>query len=70
MKKTKHFRLTFYESRGIIILEQRICFLWVDLVDDEGNLISFTNIVEAEDYLNREKRFGETYIITYKKVIE
>ena len=70
MKKTKHFRLTFYESIGIIILEQRICFLWVDLVDDEGNLISFTNIVEAEDYLNREKRFGETYIITYKKVIE
>lgn len=70
MVRTKHFRLTYYETRGFIVLERRLCFIWFNLVDDDNNLIKFQNIVEAEEYLSNEKKFGEVYVITYKKVIE
>jgi uncharacterized protein YrzB (UPF0473 family) len=50
-------------------IQRRVCFLWITLVDDEGNEIQFKYLSDAEHYLNREKKFGEIFIINYQKIM-
>lgn len=69
-KKTLRFRLTLYERRNYITIERRIFLFWITLFDEDGEQIKFNNNLLAEQYLNTEKKFGETFIIDYRKIIE
>lgn len=67
MYKTKRFRLSLYESEGFIIIQRRVFFIWITLYDD-GEVIKFKNVFMAEEYLNKLKKFGEIFIIDYRKI--
>lgn len=69
-KKVKRFRLTLNEKGGYITVERRLFLLWITLYDDDGDMIKFNNNIAAEQFLNNEKKFGETFIIDYRKVVE
>ena len=68
MNLTKRFRLTLFEKEGYIVIQQRFCFFWITLYDDNGT-IQFKNVIQAEEYLHKEKKPGDKYIIDYRKVV-
>jgi len=67
--RIKRFRLRFFEKKGFMTIQRRVCFLWITLVDDKGDDIQFKYLTDAEHYLNREKKFGEIFIINYQKIM-
>lgn len=66
---TKHFKLVFYENLNTIIIQRRVCFFWITLVDTNNDTIKFKCVKDAEIHLNNEKRFGDKFIIDYRKII-
>ena len=67
-KIPKRFRLNLYENDGFITIQRRVCFVWITLVDDDRDILKFKNVLEAETWLNKEKKFGEIFLIDYRKV--
>jgi len=64
----KRFRLCLFDRDGFITIQRRICFIWITLVDEDSQVLKFKNVLQAEEYLNKEKKFGEIFIIDYRKV--
>jgi len=67
-KVPKRFRLCLYENEGFIAIQRRVFFIWITLVDDDREVMKFKNVLEAETWLNKEKKFGEIFIIDYRKM--
>jgi hypothetical protein len=66
--KTKMFRLCLYEGDSFITIQKRVCFFWITLYGDDNEIMRFKNFLQAEEYLSKEKKFGEIFIIDYRKI--
>lgn len=62
------YRINLYERDAFFTIQRRVCFIWITIYDDNREIMKFKNPQEAEAYLNKEKKFGEVYIIDYRKV--
>jgi hypothetical protein len=67
-KIPKRFRICLYEQDAFLVIQRRICFIWITLVDDDSEIMKFKTPQEAEAWLNKEKKFGEIFIVDYRKV--
>jgi hypothetical protein len=65
---TKKFKICLYEKDNFITIQRRICFFWITLVDDDNEIRKFKSISSVEEYLNREKKFGDIYTVEYQKI--
>ena len=62
------YRINLYERDGFFTIQRRVFLIWITLYDDDKEIMKFKNPQEAEAYLNKEKKFGEVYIVDYRKV--